>query len=193
MTVGLVISKTITGSDVADLLVGGSSGYDLGSSNANTTQVPVNSFFISHDGDTAIENLSYYIGLMTGTYGGDYSAAADLAKILAHGDAATGGLQAEETYSATSGTPWFGSPYLVKTGFGDSYANRRLIPTTAMVYNNAGSEVAPTTPVAGSVGPEGNATLGDRAKLRFRYMVPVSEDLGGKRQFDYIFTFNYTT
>jgi hypothetical protein len=193
MTVAISVAKTLTGSSVADALAGGSAGYDMGSSRANTDQVPVNAFYISHDGGDFIENLSVYIQNYTGTYGGDYSAGADKAKILAHGDAATGGLQIEETATALVGTPWFGSPYTIKTGFGDSYANRRLVPATAMTYNNGGTAQAPSAPVAGKVGSIGDSALGDRALLRKRYLVPVSETLGGKRQFDFVYTFNFTT
>lgn len=192
MTVLITIAKTIAGVGVSDSLAGGSTGYDLGSSKSNTTQVPVNAWYLTHDGATYIENLSYYISLYTGTYGGAYSASADKAKILAHGDAGYG-FEVEEDYSADSLTPYFGSPYRIATGLADAYVNRRLVQASSMLYNNSSVETAPSAAEAGKIGELGNTVLGDVCKLRKRYIVPTSETLGGKRQIDFVYTYNFST
>lgn len=192
MAVVLTISSTINGSNYADVLAGGSTGVDIGTV-TNGQVSSTKELIIRHDGVSKITGLSYYSQVFTGTYGGDYSAAADFAKLLAWGDKSPTryGLQFEETWNA--GSP-FGSPYNVYTGAGDSYANRRTMQASSMSYESSGSEADPSAPVAGEINVASNkTTAGNRAHLKQRVYVPGDETAGGKRQFDLVFAYFYTT
>ena len=191
MAVNGTLSKTLAGSNVADVLSGTTTGYDLGIATSDSGTTPTNTVYFKHSGVNSITLCSYYISTYSGIYGGDYSAAVDYAKILSHGDSGAYGLQVEESYS--NGTPFNGSYYNIKTTQGSNYSTKRLVQTTSVLYNNATVETAPITPVAGSVGATGDATLGDNVKLRLRYLIPSTELSAGRRQFDVIFTYNFTT
>ncbi len=189
MTVNLTIAKTLTGSAINDSLTGGSSGYDFGISQTGAV-APNNPVFLSHDGVNPITELAVNVQQMSGTYGGDYSASADITKLLAHGDGGSNGLQCDFTWNDS---PLFTSFTQFKTGTGSSYASRIVMPTTAMSRNNSSVEVAANTPVAGQLGASADATLGDRAHMTFRYTNPGAETQNGKRQIDLYFSFNFTT
>lgn len=176
---------------VADVLSGSTTGYDLGTATQSVGTTPVSKIYFRHNGVNAITDASYYIAPYSGTYGGDYNAATDYAKIVAHGDDTSGsyGLQVEETFSSSS----FTTPYTIKTGQAVNYATKRLLQTSSLLYNNATVETAPTVPIVGNIGASGNSTLGDNGKLRVRYVIPSTEQLAGKRQFDIAFSYSYTT
>lgn len=188
MTVTLTASKTISGASPADVLTGGSSGYNWGQSQTGvvaTTQ----DLYLYHDGGARITNLAINAQAMSGTYGGDYSAGADLTKLATHGDSDYG-LQIDFDWDAA--TP-FSSFVQIKSGVGVSYASRYTIPVEAMSRNNAGTEVVSTAPIAGVIGATGDTALGDRAHFRLRYMAPSAETQTGKRQFDLYYSFNFTS
>jgi hypothetical protein len=124
---------------------------------------------------------------MSGAYGGDYSALTDFNKVIADGDL-NYGLQIDPRYNGGD----FTTMIQIKTGTGNTFAQRVLIPITAMVFDNAGSEVVATTPIAGVIGETGNTVLGDNAHFRTRYAASASESLLGRRQFDVFFSFNFT-
>lgn len=192
MTVAMTASKTITGSAIADSLTGGSSGYDLGESETTDTSPPTYPIFLKHNGAMEITNLSVNVKAYSGTYGGDYSANTDLTKLLAHGDAGSG-YQFDFRWDGAS---LFDSPSnytVIKTGTGDTFANRIAIPVASMSYNNSGTEIDASAPVAGSLGPIGSTTFGDRAHMTVRYVTPSSETSVGRRQFDTYFTYNFTS
>lgn len=190
MTVALHIAKTLTGSDVADVLPGGSSGYDFG---VLPTGGPytVQAFYVKHDGTQYISEFAVNLQAMSGTYGGDYNASTDLAKVLSDGDAGNG-LQIDWNYT---GTPFGGTPFVFSNTLncGKDYANRVYLPTTTMAFNNAGTLVAPSGAVQGQLGPIGNSVLGDHAHFNMRYVSPNTETLTGKRQFDIYYSFNFTS
>lgn len=187
-----LVSKTLTGSNVSDLLAGGSTGYDFGIATTDKNTTPVNTIFFKHDGVNSITNLSYYLSTFNGTYGGDYSTNADYSKVIEHGNLGDYGLQIEENYA--NGTPFNASYIIIKTGTGDSYSNRRTVQTASILRNNGGVEASASAPVAGELGASGDTVLGDRVKLRVRYVVPATgQQLAGNRQISLIFTFNYTT
>lgn len=190
MAVAMTVSKTIAGADAADSISGGNSGYDMGVTNVESN--PTTTWWWRHNGAQKITDFGYYVGVFTGTYGGDYAAITDYNKLLAHGDASKGLLIEENAFQATPFSV-AGTTFRVKTGQASSYATRRVMPTSAMVWNNSGAETVPSAPVAGELGQNGNSTLGDRAKLRIRYEVPTTETLGGKRQWDTIGAFAYQT
>jgi hypothetical protein len=186
--VTLTVAKTLTGTQAADSLQGGGTGVDLGTV-ANGATTSGQNLFVKHDGTQKITGLSYYIQAYSGTYGGNYTAAGDYAKLKSLGDGSDG-YQVCEVWNES---PTFTTLFQVATGAGDSFAARRTVPTTAMIYNNAGAEAAASSPVAGEVGPSGNTVLGSFAKLRERIKIPGAEVDGGYRQFDVVFAYNYTT
>lgn len=189
MTVALTVSKTLGGAEITDSLDGGESGYNLGTTNGGEVSPTQNPLYIKHNGTAKITALSFYIGAYTGTYGGDYTAAADLTKTIAHGDAGFG-IEIDMDYDAAVA---FAAKTTIKSGVGISYATRILMAASAMIYKSGSSEVAPTSPVAGELGESTNSTLGDYAKLLKRYMLPITESLPGKRQYDMYFCYYYTT
>lgn len=189
MAVTLTVSKTLTGSATADLLTGGSTGYNFGNSPRGSASPPAREFFLRHDGVNKIENLALNVQAYTGVYGGNYSAATDLAKLLAHGDDDFG-LQVDFRWD---GSPRFSALEQIATGNGDSFSNRILIPSTAMSYNDTGSEVAADAPMPGELGAIGDTDLGDRVHIALRYMTPASETLLGRRQWDTFFSYNFSS
>lgn len=187
-TVSLTVSKTLTGSAVADSLTGGSSGYDFGESETGDDSPPQLAFFVRHDGTTYITNFALNVQAYSGTYGGDYNANSDLTKLIAHGDAGYG-LQIDWRWDAVS---LFSTYSTIATGYGDTFATRVQVPVQSMSRNNGGTEVDATVPVEGQVGEASNVALGDRAHMTMRYVTPLSETATGKRQFDVYYSFNYT-
>ena len=154
MTVALTISKTKDGSQVADALNGGGSGVDLGDSQNGEADPSQSALFLTHNGTSFIYNLAVYLSQFSGTYGGDYSASDDIAKVLAHGDAGYG-LQFGWDWQASNK---FTSPTSVKTGVGDNSTNKILVPASAMSRDVASTETAPTAPVAGKIGSPSQPT-----------------------------------
>ncbi len=191
MAVSTTVSKTLGGAMVADVLSGFTTGYDLGLATQNVLTTPVNTFYFRHNGVNAITDASFYIANYSGTYGGDYNAATDYAKVIAHGDDTSGsyGLQIEENYSSSL----FTAPYTIKSGQAVNFATKRVLQTSSFFYNNSSVETAPSVPVSGQLGATGNTVLGDNAKLRTRYIIPINEQLAGKRQFDLVFSYSFTT
>lgn len=189
MTVTLTVSKTLSGSAVADSLTGGGSGYDFGESETGDASPPEKAFYVRHDGANKITNFAINVQAYSGTYGGDYSAGADLTKLVGHGDSGYG-LQCDFRWD---GSPLFGSYTTFLTGTGVSYATRITMPVAAMSRNNAGTEADASAPVAGELGAAGNSTLGDRSHMTFRYVTPTGETGTGRRQFDIYYSYNFTS
>lgn len=99
MTVSLIVSESVTGAEVSDVLAGGSTGLDLGQvTNGAYSPITLQSantgaqdIFIRHDAVTdPITNVKFYVATYTGIYGGANSAAADITTLLALGLANTG-------------------------------------------------------------------------------------------------------
>jgi len=179
MTISITFSSTNGGTAITSL--------DNGSSAAgsNTTEQEV---FIRHDGNNPITNCGFYLAEKSGTYGGNFSAAADLAEILEWGDEttaaafggfmlnmdATGGYTTWSTYSSKSGTSY----NVCRTGAGDSSTNKILLATNM-----------------GLTGSAGTLQAGDEPNVRFkcRIAVPSDETVLGIRQFGQKIHFTYTS
>jgi hypothetical protein len=192
MTVSVTASKTLTGSAIADVLTGGSSGHDLGESETGNLTPLTYPIFLTQNGTFEVTNFAVNVKGYSGTYGGDYSANSDLTKLLSHGDGGNG-YQIDFRWDAS--TP-FDSPFnytVFKSGIGDTFPHRILIPVAAMSYNSTGTEVDASAPVAGTLGPIGSTTFGDRLHMNVRYVTPAAEVEAGRRQFDTYFTFNFTS
>ena len=185
------VSKTLTGSAVADSLTGGSTGLNFGESETGDASPPEVTLYFRHDGTQKVTNLAVNIQAYTGVYGGDYNASADLTKIVGHGDSGYG-LQVDFRWDAA--TKFEAGQYtVIETGTGVSFVTRILVPVEAMSRNNGGTEVDAGTPVAGEVGAVGDTVLGDRAHMTWRYVTPTGEAATGRRQFDIYYSFNFTS
>lgn len=190
-TVSLTVSKTLNGANISDSLTGGATGYDFQVTESGDANPPQKPFYLRHDGASLINNLSVYARPFSATYGGDYSANADYTKLQNHGDAGFG-LQMDFDWDTV--TPFQVGLYTTfNSTTGLSFSTRITIPTVAMLQYNGGSPIAATSPVAGELGPAGTATLGDTIKHLTRYMLPASETQSGKRQFDIVYAYNFTT
>jgi hypothetical protein len=195
--VTLTLSRSEAGTQVADLLQGGSSGCDFGTV-ANDSVSATQELFLRHNGVNKITSCAYYIQPFSGVYGGAYDPSSDFAKILALGDVTPGnhGLLFDEDWNAS---PQFSSFYKIKTGSGDSFGTRRNFATSMQLYFNSGTSAKsdPSAPVVGEVGPNDNGAIaqaiGNRSLLRFRLSLPANEIDGGIRQFDTVIAYTYTS
>lgn len=223
MAVVLTVSETITGSDVADVLAGGSTGLDLGqvasgqytpmvSQVANTGRQDL---FISHDAVTdPITDFKIYIAPYSGVYGGANSPSADFAALSAYGAADTGstannsdglsqGLHMDMSWDVIVANQF--SPSREATGqkriFGKNYSGKTGLSLAdafnlhadACSYYNGTSEVAASAPVAGSIGISTDSVRGNRAHIRLRAYLNTAASEGGYLQYDHVFAYSYTS
>lgn len=154
---------------------------------SNGSETTYKEIFLRHDGANSITEAGLYIREFSGTYSGSFTPSADLAEILAWGDASTastfGGFFSNflpDTYATgwptyNSKTPTGGVAY--RTGVGDSEGNAVLIPTTTGAL------------------AEGEIQTGTSPNVRFavRVSVPDAEDTLGIRQWDHVLRFNFTS
>lgn len=179
MTVSITFSTTNGGSAITSLDNG------IATAGSPTAEQEI---FIRHDGENQISNCGFYLAAKSGTYGGDFSAAADLAEMLEWGDAtteasfggflvnmdATGGYTTWPTYSSKSGTSY----NTCRTGAGDSSTNKILLAVNM-----------------GLTGSAGTLQTGDEPNVRFKCRIAIPSDEGvlGVRQFDQKLHFVYTS
>jgi len=187
MTVSIISSATIGGSQIVDSLQGGGSGYQFGTSEA-TLDTPIKDIFIRHNGLTKITNLSIYLKAYSQVYGGEYSASADLVKVIEQGSQGAG-FQVD--------FDWDGVPFAVYTtltnSLGTSMETAIEVPVTAILFNNAGIKNSASAPVQGELGIVGNSVLGDTAMFKCKWRVPTGELAPGRRQIDLAYIYNFTT
>lgn len=220
MAVNLTISKTVTGSQVADALAGGGSGLDLGSV-VNGKYCPIISqpsntgwqtIYIRHDATiNEIDNVKTFVAQFSGTYGGAVSAAADFATLKAKGnadnentannsDGLASGLRIE--HDADLGGSLGASAFLPSRGQVKIYGNNLTdgidlasafpLHVDAMTYWNGASEVDATTPVTGKIGKSSDTVLGNRANLKLRFFLEQAAPDGGILQFDWVTAYSFT-
>lgn len=220
MAVLLTIAKTIAGSAVADALAGGGSGVDLGSV-VNGEYAPIASkaantgwqdLFIRHDATVdPITDFGTYIAEYSQAYGGAAAnAAADFATLVAKGNASgnsannndglSSGLRIEHDADipGTLGASAFDATRAQVKIYGDNntdgidLASAFALHVDACVYNNAGTEVDATTPVAGQIGKTGDTVLGDRAHVKLRYYLEDAAPDGGIIMWDWVCKYSFT-
>lgn len=222
MAVTLTISTTITGSDVADSLAGGSTGSDLGQV-TNGAYAPVISqaantgwrdWYLRHNAVVdPITDVKFYIAQFTGTYGGANSAAADIVTVGNYGASDTGatanntdglsrGLHMDMSWDVTSASAF--SYAREATGqkriFGKTYtgkdglsqANGFDLHVDACSYWDGSSEVDATTPVTGKIGISTDTVLGNRGHIKRRFYLNTAAVDGGIVQYSYVTSFAYT-
>lgn len=217
MTVLLTVSKTLGGADAADALAGGGSGVDLGACNEGeyapiilkSANTGWQNLYIRHNGVNEITDVKTYIQVYSQTYGGNATAAADFTTLQTkgaasgnsanNGDGLSSGFRVEQDadlagalgLSAFDGTRAQVKIY-GKSALGISLATAYLIHQDAMIYNNAGTPVDATAPVAGKIGPAGNTVLGDVAYLKLRMYLETSPPGGGRNQFNYVVAYAFS-
>jgi len=188
MTVTLIVSETITGAEVSDVLAGGDSGLDYGQV-TNGSYAPVTSqaasntgqqdLFLRHNGVNPITDVKLYVDTFSGTYGGADSAVNDITNLLAYGASDTGatanngdglsrGLHIDMDWQVNAASQFSYSREAAgnKRIFGKDYSGLDGSSSTiafpmhvdAMSYWDGVSEVDATTPVTGSIG--GSADTG---------------------------------
>ena len=222
MAVTLVVSKTVTGVEVADSLAGGSSGLDFGQV-SNGSFCPLISqasnsgaqdLYLSHNATIdPITSVKFYVGQYSGTYGGANSAAADFTVLTAYGAANTGadanntdglsrGLHLDMSFNVSTTNQF--SPTRESTGqkrvFGKSYtgldgvalATAFNLHTDANSFWSGSTEVAATTPVTGKIGKASDTILGNRGHIKTRFYLNSAAVDGGILQFDFVVAYSYT-
>ena len=221
MTVAVTVSKVLNPpTQVADVLAGSGSGLDLGQV-VNNSYVPVISapantglqdVFFSHDAVVdPILDCKTFVAIYSQTYGGANSAAADIATLIAKGQA-DNEATANNSDGLSSGlriehggidVPGLGaSAFLPSRAQVKIYGNNGTdgidlssafdMHVDAMVYNNAGTEVDATTPVTGQIGKTGDTVLGDQAHVGLRFYLEDAAPDGGILQWDLVLGFSFT-
>jgi len=187
MTVSIIFSPTIGGTQFADSLQGGGTGYQFGTTEAGITPL-TKLIYARHDGASDITNLQVYARPYSQTYGGEYSASSDHTKLIEQGGLASG-FQID--------FDWQGVPFAVYTtltnALGTQPTNAITVPITAILRNNGGSAVAASGPVQGTLGTAGNTVHGDTVLMKTRWQVPSGELQPGRRQVDLALVYNFTT
>lgn len=220
MTVALTVSKTLTGSAVADALAGGGSGIDLGQViNGQYTPIisqPGNTgyqdIYLHHDAAVdPIVDVKTYMAQFSQSYGGADSAANDYTTMIAKGQADT-----EDTANNSNGTAsglriehagreigsLGASAFLPSRGQVDIYGNSGTdgidlasafdLHVDALAYDNASVEEDATTPETGKIGKIGDAVLGDNAHVGIRFYLEEAAADGGIIQWDWVVAYSFT-
>jgi len=221
MTVAVTISKIINPpTQVSDVLAGGGSGIDLGQVN-NGKFIPLidqtlntghQDVFVSHDAavDPTTDNKTY-VAVFTQTYGGAVTAAADIATLIAKGqadneatannsDGFASGLRIEHGginivgLGASAFSPARAQVKIYGNDGTDGIdlASAFSVHQDAMVYNNAGAEVDAITPVLGQIGKVGDTVLGDQAHVGLRFYLEDTAPDGGIIQWDWVLAYSFT-
>jgi len=222
MTVSILISETMAGAAFNDSLAGGSSGIDWGqASNGGYTPLTSQaantgkkSLWVKHDAtvDPTTDN-KVFIQQYSGTYGGADSAANDFTTFKNKGyasnsstsnntDGLYSGLVVEMDYDISVASQF--DPARIGTQvfiFGDGVGSPQdgidltsafPIITDSMVFNNGGSPVLATTPVAGKIGKSGDTVLGDNSASYWRFYLESAAITGGIMQTDLVWAYSFT-
>jgi hypothetical protein len=220
MSVSLLISKTLTGGAVSDPLAGGSTGLNLGQT-INGEFAPIldqgsnlghQDLYISHDATIdPIRDFSTYVGIYSGVYGGANSAAADIATLIAKGqadneatannsDGFSSGLRIE--HAGINIGSLGASAFLPSRAQVSIYGNNGTdgidlasafdLHVDALVYDNAGVEQDASAPQTGEIGIIGDSTLGDHAHIGLRFYLEEAAPDGGILQYDFTLSYSFT-
>jgi hypothetical protein len=221
MTVTLTGSKTIGGSSAADALAGGGSGIAFGfvqaGSYAPVTDQDANTgwqdFYLRHDAaDDKITDVKHQLRAFSQTYGGAATSAANYSSLVNKGknsstspnnaDGLGAGLRVEQDADVADalGADVFDATrdavkIYGKDNLGITAATAFDLHEDALVWNNAGTPVDATSPVAGEIGKAGDTVLGDTARLRFRFYLEagaLAPD-NGTVQCDLVVSFSFTS
>lgn len=221
MAVDMIVSKILNPpTQVSDALAGAGVGLDLGQTiNGSYTPVisaPSNTgfqdVFLSHNAVVdEIQDVKSFVAIFSQAYGGASSAAADIATLIAKGQA-DNEATANNSDGLASGLriehggidiPGLGaSAFLPSRAQVNIYGNAGTagidlasafdMHVDAMVFNNAGAEVDAVTPVTGQIGKTGDTVLGDQAHVGLRFYLETAAPDGGILQWDWVVSFSFT-
>ncbi len=220
MAVDVTVSKTLTGSQVADALAGSGTGVDLGQV-VNGKYAPIidqvantglMDLYIYHNAAVdPITDCKTFIAQYSQAYGGADSAANDIATLIAKGqadneatangnDGLSSGLRIEHAGREVGSLG--ASAFLPSRAQVDIYGNSGTdgidlaggfdLHVDALVYDNAAVETDATTPVTGQIGKSGDAVLGDNAHVGLRMYLEDAAPDGGILQWDWVFAYSFT-
>lgn len=190
MIVSITSSGTLGGSQFADVLSGGGLGKNFGTSEASIPATVYN-VYLRHDGVSIITNFAVFLRAYSQTYGGEYSASADLVKVIEQGNLQYG---FHIDFDWDSATP-FETYTVLNSAIGTSEETAIEMPITAIFKNVGGSPENPnplTPAIQGQLGPAG-WERGDTALLKCRWVIPTGERSPGRRQIDLAYIYNFTT
>jgi hypothetical protein len=223
MAVTLIVSETVTGSEVADVLAGGSTGLDFGQvvSGAyapvsdQTNNIGHQDIYMRHDAVTdPITDVKTYIAQYSGTYGGADTAANDYTTIIGYGAADSGatknnndgdsrGIHIDMDWQVSTANQFDYSREATgqKRIYGKDYsgldgsdlANAFPLHADAASYWNGSSEIDATTPVTGKIGISSDTVLGNRGHIKARWYLHTGATDGGICQYDIVVAFSYTS
>jgi len=221
MAVNLTISKVLNPpSQVADALAGGGTGLDLGQV-VNSEYTPIISkpsntghqdVYVSTNATVdPITDTKTFIDEYSQAYGGAASSAADIATMIAKGqadneatannsDGLASGYRIEHAGQniASLGASAFLPSRAQVNIYGNngtdgiSLASGFDLHVDAMIWNNAGTPVDATTPVTGQIGKSGDTVLGDTAWVGVRFYLEDSAPDGGIIQWDWVWAYSFT-
>ena len=168
--------------------------------------------YISHDATVdPILDVKTFVAIYSQTYGGANSAAADIATLIAKGqadneatannsDGLSSGLRVEHGGIDIAGLG--ASAFLPSRPQVDIYGNGGTdgidltsafnLHVDACVYNNAGTEVDAITPVTGQIGKTGDTILGDQGHIGLRFYLEDAAPDGGILQWDWVLGYSFT-
>lgn len=221
MAVNLTIGKILNPpTQASDALAGGGTGIDLGQV-INGGYVPIidqpsntgwQDIYISHDAAVdPIQDFKTFVAEFSQSYGGANSSAADIATIIAKGQADNEATANNSDGFASGFRVDHGGKDLVGLGasaflpsrgqvviYGDNgtdgidLASAFDLHIDALVWNNAGTPVAATTPVTGQIGKSGDTVLGDTAWIGGRFYLEDAALDGGILQWDLVAAYSFT-
>ncbi len=221
MSVNLIISKVLNPPvQVSDALAGGGTGLDLGQV-VNSQFTPIinqaantghQDLYVSHDAVVdEISDVKTYISIFSQAYGGADTPANDIATLIAKGqndnestannsDGLSAGFRVE--HAGKNIASLGASAFLPSRAQVDIYGNNGTdgidlasgfdVHADAMIFNNAGTPVAATAPVAGKIGKAADTVLGDTAWVGTRFYLEDAAPDGGILQWDWIWAYSFT-
>lgn len=222
MAVTLVVSETVTGAEVADVLAGADTGQDYGQVvSGSYTPVILQSantgaqdMYLYHDATVdPITDVKSYVAIFSGTYGGANTAAADFTTLSNYGSADSGatknnsdgfsrGLHMDMDWQVSTANQFDYSRETTgqmriygktyTTPNGLSLALAFSLHADACSYWNGSTEVDAGTPVTGKIGKAADAVLGNRGHVKDRFYLNSGATEGGILQFDRVWAYSYT-
>jgi hypothetical protein len=187
MTVAIVFSPTIGGTQFADALQGGGTGFNFLTTEAGVTPTTKN-IYARHDGANDITNLQFYVRPYSQAYGGEYSASADHTKLIEQGGVGSG-FQVDFDWQGVAFTTYT----VLNNSLGTQPTNAISIPVGAILRNNGGVAATASAPVQAVLGEAGDTVKGDTVLMKCRWQVPAGELQPGRRQIDFALVYNFTT
>jgi hypothetical protein len=179
-----------------------------------TLNTGVQDIYIRHDAAIdPIENVSFYLGQFSGTYGGATNATSDLSTILAYGLADSGssknnadgnsrGLHIDMDWQVSTTNQFLYSRESTgqrrifgKTSSGKNGSNLALsfpMHEDACSFWNGSAEVDASAPEAGKIGKSTDAVLGNRGHFKKRFYLHTAATDGGIAQWDFVINFSFT-